>query len=111
MAFFLALSPQTSDDFMSGFLCLPVAEPTGKELEKNVSIVPSQYPWRLGRGVPSNCDEPGLPLPLQGDTHSVSQDGLNHAAVTHPDPRGASHLHCLWTAAQLLPVLRGPGMM
>jgi hypothetical protein len=62
MAFFLAFSPQTSDDFMSGFFCFPVAEPTGKELEKKVSIVPRQYLWCLQREVPSNWEERGLLL-------------------------------------------------
>lgn len=57
---------------MSGFLCFPVAEPTGKELEKNVSIVPRQYPWRLGREVPCNCDELGLLLALPDDTQIAS---------------------------------------
>lgn len=40
---------KTSGDFMSGFLCYPVAEPTGKELGENVSIVPSQCPWHPGK--------------------------------------------------------------
>jgi hypothetical protein len=53
VAFFLALSPQTSGDFMSGFLCFSVAEPTGKELEKNVSIVPKKEDSY-------NCDEQGV---------------------------------------------------
>lgn len=50
---FLALLSKTSGDFMSGFLCFPVAEPTGKEREENVSIVPRQCPWNPGKKRPA----------------------------------------------------------
>lgn len=57
---------------MSGFLCFPVAEPTGKELEKNVSIVPRQGPWYPGRRSPLHCDrQDSQSCCLLGNTHSA----------------------------------------
>lgn len=54
---------------MSGFLCFPAAEPTGKELEKNVSIVPTQGPpvSRVRRG----DEQGGAPGHLLWDTGSA----------------------------------------
>lgn len=102
-----------------GFFHFPVAEPTGKELEKKVSIVPRCYLWHLQREVPSNWEGwdscfPRLPEVLVTASVTtgyigISQEGLPCATVTRPDPQRAPHLLYLLTAVQLIPVFQGLG--
>ena len=85
---------KTSGDFMSGFLCLPAAEPTGKEREKMSPLSLDSVRGIQERGGLLGHEEQGnLPGALCGTPalllashsmypHSISQDGLGPAAAT-----------------------------
>ena len=94
---------KTSGDFMSGFLCLPAAEPTGKEREKMspLSLASArgiqERGGLLGRDEQGNltgalCGTPALLLASHAVyPHSISQDGLGRAAATTQTLTDATH--------------------
>lgn len=94
---------KTSGDFMSGFLCLPAAEPTGKERKKMSPLSLDsvrgiqERDGLLGRDEQGNltgaiCGTPTLLLASHTVyPHSISQDGLGPAAVTTQTLTDSTH--------------------
>lgn len=95
---------KTSGDFMSGFLCFPEAEPTGKELEKKMSPLSlDSGPGIQGRHGLLNydgqenltCTFSATPTLLLAShtvhTYSISQDRLGPAAVTTQTLNNLTH--------------------